>query len=122
VREAVNSENYSISSGKLASAKASSSKVLGPSLPSSSDMQLAKEYVDEAAARAKQSVRRHERADMRDKIDEMVGPKEVGREGMLEKKRANRDSDQAHRNAKDEAGLEVSDDVLIGGGDSFQAA
>ena len=50
----------------------------------------------------------------------MVGPKPVGREGMLEKKAVRRESDRAFREKGDE-GLEVDEGTLMGGGDNFQA-
>jgi len=49
-----------------------------------------------------------------------VGPKPVGREGMLEKKAVRRESDRAFREKGDE-GLEVDEGTLMGGGDNFQA-
>jgi len=49
----------------------------------------------------------------------MVGPKEVGREGMLEKKRVQREGDRAFREKGDE-GLELDESTLMGGGDSFK--
>ncbi|KAJ3549534.1 hypothetical protein NM688_g5167 [Phlebia brevispora] len=49
----------------------------------------------------------------------MVGPKEVGKEGMLEKKRARREADRSFRERGDD-GFEMDDSTLMGGGDSFQ--
>ena len=50
-----------------------------------------------------------------------MGPREVGREGMLERKRARREGDREFRNAREDAGLEMDEGTLMGGGDSFQA-
>ena len=55
----------------------------------------------------------------KERIEDMVGPKEVGREGMLEKKRARREADRSFREKGDD-GFEIDDSILIGGGDSFQ--
>ena len=55
----------------------------------------------------------------KERIEEMVGPKPVGREGMLEKKAVRRESDRAFREKGDE-GLEVDEGTLMGGGDNFQ--
>jgi len=49
----------------------------------------------------------------------MVGPKEVGRDAMLEKKRARRDGDRAFREKGDD-GFEADERTLLGGGDSFR--
>jgi hypothetical protein len=90
-------------------------------MPSASDRQLAKERDEELAAIDRQSARRREQRDHRDRVEEQVGPKEQGREGQLEKRRAQRESNRAAQDAKDEAGMEVSEADLLGGGDSFQA-
>jgi hypothetical protein len=49
----------------------------------------------------------------------MVGPREVGKEGMLEKKRARREADKSFREKGDD-GLEADETTLLGGGDSFK--
>lgn len=49
----------------------------------------------------------------------MVGPKEVGREGMLEKKRVKREGDREFREKGDD-GFEADEKTLLGGGDSFR--
>jgi hypothetical protein len=51
---------------------------------------------------------------------EEIAPREVGREGMLEKKRARRDADRDFRDKGDD-GLEADESTLLGGGDSFKA-
>lgn len=63
--------------------------------------------------------RKRDKRDAKDKLEEMVGPKEVGREGMLEKKRARREADRSFREKGDD-GFEADDSTLMGGGDSFQ--
>ena len=90
-------------------------------MPSESDRQFAKERETELAAIEREAVRKRDRQEQRDRIEDQFGPKEVGREGMLEKKRVQRESNKAVRDAKDDAGLEVNDRDLMGGGDSFQA-
>jgi hypothetical protein len=98
-----------------------SGRIVGPVLPSESDRQLAKEREAELAVLTRQSERRRDRQEQRGRIEDQVGPKESGREGMLEKKRAQRESNNAARDAKDDAGLEVNDTDLMGEGDSFRA-
>jgi hypothetical protein len=63
--------------------------------------------------------RKRERAEAKERVEDMVGPKEVGREGALEKKRARRESDRAFRDGGDD-GFEADESVLLGGGDSFR--
>jgi len=98
------------------------SKVQGPSLPSASDMQYVREVADDLKTRSMQASRRHDRTEQRERVDELVGPKESGREGMLEKKRVARESDKSYRDAKDDGALEFNDNDLLGGSDSFKAA
>ena len=97
-----------------------SGKVHGPLLPTAADMTLARELVD--AQRAEERVYKHakNKKETRDMIEDLVGPKPVGRESMLEKKALKRDGDRAFREKGDE-GLEVDEGTLMGGGDSFQA-
>jgi hypothetical protein len=64
--------------------------------------------------------RKREKGEDKERLDDLVGPKEVGREGMLEKKRVKREGDRAFREAKDDGGLEVSEDILMGGGGGFK--
>ena len=64
--------------------------------------------------------RKRDKLEAKERVEEMVGPREVGREGMLEKKRARRDADRSFREKGDE-GLEVDESTLLGGGDSFRA-
>lgn len=65
--------------------------------------------------------RKREKAEDKERIEDMVGPREVGREGQLEKKRAKRENDRAFREKGDD-GLEMDEKSLLGGGDSFKAA
>jgi hypothetical protein len=53
--------------------------------------------------------------DTRDRIEDLVGPKPVGREGMLEKKALKREGDRAFREKGDE-GLEVDEANFDGWG------
>lgn len=123
IREDVAKATYNNSS--LGDAKPAK-RAIGPSLPpssihpqSASDAQLEREERADTARWA----RKRERAQDRERVEDAVGPKEVGREGALEKKRARRESDRDARNAKDDGGLEVREDILMGSstGDSFKA-
>ena len=60
--------------------------------------------------------RKRARADIKERLEDVVGPKEVGLEGMLAKKRARRESDRAFLETGDD-GYEVNES--LGGGDSF---
>ena len=62
-----------------------------------------------------------DRDEDKERIEDMVGPKESGRQGMLEKKKVQREGDRAFREAKDDSFAEIDDSTLMGGGDSFQA-
>ncbi|KZV92703.1 hypothetical protein EXIGLDRAFT_613989 [Exidia glandulosa HHB12029] len=99
----------------------SSRRVQGPTLPSSSDLQLAREVSQEEATLERIAGRKRARADERDRVEDMVGPREVGREAIQEKKRAKREADKSFRDAKDDDGGDINADALMGG-DSFQAA
>jgi hypothetical protein len=50
----------------------------------------------------------------------MVGPKEIGKAGMLEKKRVKRENDKTFRERGDDGFEEADDRTLMGGGDSFR--
>jgi hypothetical protein len=63
--------------------------------------------------------RKRDRAEAKERVEDMVGPKEVGKEGMLEKKRARREDDRAFREKGDD-GFEADESTLLGGGDSFR--
>ncbi|KAF5384014.1 hypothetical protein D9757_006919 [Collybiopsis confluens] len=97
----------------------SSSRVKGPTLPSSSDLQLVRENAAESQEEERRLKRKRDRKEDKERVEDMVGPKEVGREGLLEKKRAKRENDRTFRDRGDE-GLEADESVLMGGGDSFK--
>jgi hypothetical protein len=96
---------------------------MGPSLPSASDLTLQREEAAELARGERRTANKRARERIEDE-DGGIGPKAVGREGMMEKKRARREDDKAMRDRKEDGGLEVREDVLMGAGgsDSFQAA
>ncbi|KAI6031177.1 hypothetical protein PISMIDRAFT_648142 [Pisolithus microcarpus 441] len=94
-------------------------RTLGPALPSASDLVLAREVASEYQAAERDLKRKRDRAEAKDRVEDVVGPKEVGREAMLEKKRARRENDKAFREKGDE-GLEADESTLLGGGDSFK--
>ena len=94
--------------------------MLGPTLPSNADRVLAEEEVEERRASELQRKRKRERAEDKDRVEDMVGPKEIGKAGMLEKKRAKRENDKAFREKGDDGLVEADDKTLMGGGDSFK--
>ncbi|KAH7886349.1 hypothetical protein F5I97DRAFT_1937211 [Phlebopus sp. FC_14] len=95
------------------------SRVQGPTLPSASDLVLAREAASEYKQTEREHKRKRDRAEAKERVEDMVGPKEVGREGMLEKKRARRENDRAFREKGDD-GFEADESTLLGGGDSFR--
>ena len=95
-------------------------RVLGPTLPPQADRILAREDAEEKAAAEREYQRKRDKAETRERVEDMVGPREVGRERMLEKKRERREGDRAFRERGDE-GLDVDEGTLMGGGDSFKA-
>ena len=95
-------------------------RVQGPTLPPHADRILAREDVEERASAEREYQRKRDKAEARERIEDMVGPREVGRERMLEKKRERREGDRAFREKGDE-GLEIDEGTLMGGGDSFKA-
>jgi hypothetical protein len=101
----------------------SSGRTLGPTLPSASDLTLQREAGVESAQLERRIAKKRARDRLQDE-DGGIGPKAVGREGMMEKKRARREDDKAMRDRKEDGGLEMREDVLMGAGsnDSFQAA
>ena len=103
-----------------ASSSSSSKRVLGPVLPSHADRVLAQEEAEERRASELQRKRKRERAEDKDRLEDMVGPKEIGKAGMLEKKRVKRESDKAFREKGDDGFVEADDSTLMGGGDSFK--
>ncbi|KIJ39935.1 hypothetical protein M422DRAFT_32535 [Sphaerobolus stellatus SS14] len=117
VRDTIGGDTYGPSRSNQ-----SRGRVLGPTLPSTSDLQLAREESESLAATNKFLKRKREKMEEKERVEDLVGPKPVGKEGLLEKKRAKRESDKTFREAKEDAGLEVSEDVLMGGNSSFKEA
>ncbi|KAI0756173.1 hypothetical protein C8Q80DRAFT_1090422 [Daedaleopsis nitida] len=101
---------------------ASSGRVLGPAMPTTSDRVLAEEAAAEYRAAERAHERRREKRAAKERVEDVVGPKEVGRAGMLEKKKVQREADRAFREKGDD-GFDVDEGTLMGagGGDSFQA-
>ncbi|KAJ7070615.1 hypothetical protein C8F01DRAFT_1107076 [Mycena amicta] len=118
VREQVGAATYHKETSTSASTSRST-RVHGPTLPSSSDLVYARELTRDAEQEERSLKRKRDKAEAKDRIEDMVGPKAVGREGMLEKKRAKRDADRSFRERGDE-GLEVDESTLLGGNDSFR--
>ena len=107
--------------GASSSSGSRKGKLQGPTLPSRDDIVLAREEAEEYRAAEKNFKRKRDRAEDKSRIEDMVGPKEQGREGMLEKKRVKRENDRSFRDAKDDPLGEFDESTLMGGGDSFQA-
>ncbi|KIO07141.1 hypothetical protein M404DRAFT_137623 [Pisolithus tinctorius Marx 270] len=118
-REDVDSATYGPGRKSRGDTGATSGRTLGPTLPSASDLVLARETASEYQATERDLKRKRDRAEAKDRLEDIVGPKEVGREAMLEKKRARRENDKAFREKGDE-GLEADESTLLGGGDSFK--
>jgi hypothetical protein len=122
-REEVGSATYHLSRGGPGSSGSGSGsrggRVLGPALPSTSDLILSREAASEFQAADRDMKRKRDRAEAKERVEDMVGPKEVGREGMLEKKRARREGDKNFREKGDD-GFEADESTLLGGGDSFR--
>lgn len=96
-----------------------SGRMQGPTLPSSADLILAREQTAEDRDAERGLKRKRDKLEQKDRLEEMIGPKSVGKEAMLEKKRARRDADKSFREKGDE-GLELDESTLLGGGDSFK--
>lgn len=103
-----------------ASSSSNSKRVLGPTLPSHADRVLAEEEAEEKRAAELQRKRKRERAEDKDRLEDTIGPKEIGKAGMLENKRAKRENDKAFRERGDEGFVETDEKTLMGGGDSFR--
>ncbi|KAG8880730.1 hypothetical protein FRB98_004747 [Tulasnella sp. 332] len=93
---------------------------IGPTLPSAGDRRVQLEETREVEQRNVTASRKRERQEDKERVEDLVGPREVGREGMLEKKRLKREDDRRLQD-KEEGGLEVDDSALYGDNDSFQA-
>ncbi|KAG2116235.1 hypothetical protein BD769DRAFT_1486784 [Suillus cothurnatus] len=118
VREEVDSATYRRATSS-SNCGGSRNRVHGPTLPSASDRVLAREAASEYQAAEHSMKRKRERAEAKERVEDMVGPKEVGKEGMLEKKRVRRETDRAFREKGDD-GFEADESTLLGGGDSFR--
>ncbi|KIP02501.1 hypothetical protein PHLGIDRAFT_79057 [Phlebiopsis gigantea 11061_1 CR5-6] len=119
-RQDVGAATYNRSrSGHASSSTSGSGKVHGPTMPSQSDLTLAREDAESLHATERDLKRKRDRREAKDRVEDMVGPKEVGRESMLEKKRARREADRSFREKGDD-GFEADESTLLGGGDSFR--
>ncbi|CAA7264986.1 unnamed protein product [Cyclocybe aegerita] len=96
-----------------------SGRVIGPAMPSASDLTLARELDAERREEERAHKKKRDKKEVKERVEDIVGPKPVGREGMLEKKKMRRENDRAFREKGDE-GLEVDESTLLGGGDSFR--
>ncbi|KAI0714715.1 hypothetical protein C8Q76DRAFT_727791 [Earliella scabrosa] len=119
-REEIDSATYNRPSQSVSGSGPSGGRVLGPAMPTAADRVLAKETADEYHAAERDYKRKREKKEAKERLEDIVGPKEVGRAGMLEKKKAQREADRAFREKGDD-GFDVDDSTLMGGGDSFQA-
>ncbi|KAF7347463.1 hypothetical protein MVEN_01502300 [Mycena venus] len=122
-RESVGAATWgrqSTSTGASSSSAPGPSRIQGPTLPSSSDLVYARELARETEQEDRSLKRKRDKAEAKERIEDMVGPREVGREGALEKKRARREADRSFRERGDD-GMEADESVLLGGGDSFKA-
>lgn len=121
-REDISASTYNRPRTDHASSSASGGgrpRIQGPTLPSQSDMTLAREEAESGRTTERELDRKRKRKEEKERVEDVVGPKEVGREGMLEKKRARREADKTFREKGDD-GLEADESTLLGGGDSFQ--
>lgn len=91
-------------------------------MPSAADIAYAREYADNMAAEDRKYKNKKDKLEARDRLEDIVGPKAVGKEAQLEKRRAQRDNDRAFREEKESGGLEVDETTLMGTGDSFKDA
>ncbi|KAF9528107.1 hypothetical protein CPB83DRAFT_854889 [Crepidotus variabilis] len=99
-------------------------RVQGPARPSASDLTLANELL--ASQRAEDGKYKHakNKRETKERIEEIVGPKEGGREGRLENQKVKRENDRDFRESRGgrgDEGLEVDESTLMGGSDSFKA-
>lgn len=121
-RTEVGAATYGVDNGPTptTSGNGSAKRVQGPTMPPQADRILAREDAEEKAAAEREYQRKRDKAEARERVEDMVGPREVGRERMLEKKRERREGDRAFREKGDE-GLDIDEGTLMGGGDSFKA-
>jgi len=108
------------SSQKVPSGSGSSKgRMLGPIMPSASDLTLAREYANEQQEEERRYRRKQDKTEAKDRVEDMVGPKSVGREAMLEKKQLRRENDRTFRERGDD-GFDLDESTTMGGGDSFR--
>ncbi|TBU37490.1 hypothetical protein BD309DRAFT_932305 [Dichomitus squalens] len=119
-REEIDKATYNRSHSSGSSSGPSSGRVMGPTMPSAADRVLVRETTEERRAAERDYQRKREKKEAKERIEDMVGPKELGRAGQLEKKKAQREANRAFRDKGDD-GLDVDESTLMGGGDSFQA-
>lgn len=93
------------------------SRRVGPALPSASDRQ----YAMEAAQEARKAERKAAYKEDYRRADEIV-PRSGGREGKMEEKRATNAENRTYREKDVTAGLEVDEGTLMGDSGSFAAA
>ncbi|KIR34614.1 hypothetical protein I352_02865 [Cryptococcus deuterogattii MMRL2647] len=93
------------------------SRRVGPTLPSASDRQ----YAVEAAQEARKAERKAAFKEDYRRADEIV-PRSGGREGKMEEKRATNAENRTYREKDVTAGLEVDEGTLMGDSGSFAAA
>ena len=104
----------------------SSRPVQGPALPASSaaagpslsDRQWEREMEEEKQQRDQRASRKRAREEYNDRVEDAIGPRELGRERLQENKKARRENDRAFRDKDYEPDIDA--DALMGG-DSFQA-
>jgi len=109
-----------VSHGEGSSSRPGGGRIQGPAMPPGFDLTLAREQAAEHRDEERVHKRKRDKLETKERIEEMVGPKPVGREGMLENKKLKRENDRDFREKGDE-GLEIDEKTLMGGGDSFKA-
>ncbi|KAG9009373.1 hypothetical protein FRB90_008386 [Tulasnella sp. 427] len=87
-------------------------RIAGPTLPSASEWTEQEEIRRESAIEDRRHSRKREREEDKERVEDLVGPRETGREGMLEKKRLKRESDRQARGEKEDAFVEVREDAI----------
>lgn len=118
-REEVGVATYQRSRSSGMPQASGSGRVQGPTLPKPSDLVIAREDAEDQRMSERDMKRKRSKKEQKERLEDVVGPKEVGKEAMLEKKRATREADRAFRERGDD-GLEADESTLMGGGDSFR--
>ncbi|KDN42181.1 hypothetical protein K437DRAFT_257960 [Tilletiaria anomala UBC 951] len=109
--------------GGPSSASASAGRAAAGGRPAH-DLQFERELESERRQRERQAERRRERRDVREEVDELA-PRATGRDALTERRREKAAAHREFANRKDaDDGLDVRDDVLMGGGgpDEFASA